>query len=463
MEKMHYIGLAYLLAVGLFVFGFKRLSGPKTARSGNMLAALGMLIAIVATLLHTDVVSFQMIVIGLIIGAGVGGTFAVRVQMTGMPQMVALFNGFGGLASALVATSELASQDASSQEMRWLITIGLSVLIGAVTFTGSVIAFGKLHGLVPSRPITYPGQNFGNAILFLAVIALIAAFASTTAAWPIILLLILASAFGVLLVIPIGGADMPVVISLLNSYSGLAACATGFVLNNQLLIIAGALVGASGLILSNAMCKAMNRSIGNVIFGAFGVADSTGVVGPVDKTKRSVRNYTIEDAAMLLDAAESVVIVPGYGLAVARAQHIVRELDEVLEKKGVNVRYAIHPVAGRMPGHMNVLLAEANIPYEKLFEMDAINPDFESTDVALILGANDVINPAARHDKASPIYGMPILDVDKARNVIICKRSLSPGFAGIDNELFYEDKTMMIFGDAKATVTSLVKSFRDGN
>ena len=463
MEKMVYIRLAYLVAVALFVLGLKRLSSPKTARGGNVLASLAMLIAIVATLLHFEVVSYPLIIVGLIIGAAIGAWFALTVQMTGMPEMVALFNGFGGIASALVALSDYAAKgDLSQIETMTIVTVGLSVLIGGVTLTGSVIAWGKLAGKVPSQPITYTAQNILNGVLFLAIIALFIPLVMNPASyWALIVLLLLSFLLGVLLVIPIGGADMPVVISLLNSYSGLAACATGFVLKNQLLIIAGSLVGAAGIILTALMCKAMNRSLGNVAFGAFGVADSTGTAGTKDATKR-VRDFSVDDAAMVLDAASSVVIVPGYGLAVARAQHITRELGQVLEGKGAEVKYAIHPVAGRMPGHMNVLLAEADVPYDQLVEMDEINPEFENTDVVLVLGANDVINPVARYDKGCPIYGMPILDVDKARTVMICKRSLATGFAGVDNPLFYEDKTMMLFGDAKATVTALVEELRDG-
>ena len=477
MQQMQFVNLAYLLAVCCFVVGLKRLSSPKTARGGNLLASLAMLIAIVATLLRSDVMSFEMIVAGMIIGTAIGAWFSITVQMTGMPEMVALFNGFGGLASVFVAISEYAGKrpgeglDAAAQQatsaegltLMALITIGLSVLIGAVTFSGSIVAWGKLNGRVPSQPLTFPFQNVSNALLFLIVVALFIPIASSPEnVWAMILLLVLALALGVLLVIPIGGADMPVVISLLNSYSGVAACATGFVLQNELLIIAGSLVGAAGIILTVLMCKAMNRSLTNVAFGAFGVADSTGGGGPKGGP-RSVREYSIEDAAMTLEAASSVIIIPGYGLAVARAQHITRELGQVLEANGVSVKYAIHPVAGRMPGHMNVLLAEADVPYEQLVEMDAINPEFETTDVALVLGANDVINPAARSDKSSPIYGMPILDVDKARTVMICKRSLGTGFAGIDNELFFDDKTMMLFGDAKATVTSLVEALRNSH
>jgi len=463
-EQEQYIQLAYIVSVVCFIVGLKRLSSPKTARAGNLLSSLAMLIAIVATLLHFSVVSYTFIIIGLIVGTAVGAWYAIKVQMTGMPEMVALFNGFGGFASALVALSDYANRaDPASMGKVMAISVGLSILIGGVTLTGSVVAWGKLNGKVPSRPITYKGQNIANGLLFLAIVALFIPICTTpAAAWAILVLLILAFALGVLLVIPIGGADMPVVISLLNSYSGLAACATGFVLGNELLIIAGSLVGAAGIILTALMCKAMNRSLGNVVFGAFGVADSTGSVTAAKGDKRSVRDFSIEDASAVLEAATSVIIVPGYGLAVARAQHITRELGQVLEDNGATVKYAIHPVAGRMPGHMNVLLAEADVPYEQLVEMVEINPEFETTDVVLVLGANDVINPAAKSDKGSPIYGMPILEVEKARTVVICKRSLATGFAGVDNELFYSSKTMMLFGDAKKTVTALVEELRNG-
>lgn len=455
------IQIAYLLSVCCFIVGLKKLSGPKTARTGNLLASLAMLIAIVAALLDHNVVSFPMIIVGFVVGGIVGAVFAIKVEMTAMPQMVALFNGFGGIASTFVALSDYwtpRGNDSDPIVFATALAIGLSVVIGTVTLTGSLVAFGKLQGLVSSAPITYPFQKIGNALLFLAIVALFIPFCGDPfPAWPLILLLIASLGLGILLVIPIGGADMPVVISLLNSYSGLAACATGFVLNNQLLIIAGSLVGAAGIILTVMMCDAMNRSLANVIFGAFGGVDSTGAS---DGEQRSVTKYGVEDAMMALENASQVVIIPGYGLAVARAQHITHELDQLLQKRGITVKYAIHPVAGRMPGHMNVLLAEADVPYEQLVEMETINPEFEYTDVALVLGANDVINPAAR-EEGSPISGMPILDVDRARTVMICKRSLSPGFAGIDNDLFYQDKTMMLFGDAKKIVTELVEALRN--
>ncbi len=459
----NYVNLAYLVSVVCFIVGLKKLSSPKTARYGNALASVAMLIAIVASLLHSDVLSYSAIIIAFIVGGAIGAVAAVRVQMTGMPEMVALFNGSGGFASALVALSEYSQTGTDEYTKMAAISIGASVLIGAVTLTGSVVAYGKLAGKVPSQPITYPYQNFANGVVFLLIVVLFYPICvATSPTWALCLLLVLSLALGVALVIPIGGADMPVVISLLNSYSGLAACATGFVLENQLLITAGSLVGAAGIILTALMCKAMNRSLGNVVFGAFGVADSTGTTKAADGD-RTVRDYGIEDAAMVLDAASSVIIVPGYGLAVARAQHVTHELGQLLEKRGTTVKYAIHPVAGRMPGHMNVLLAEADVPYEQLVEMDMINPEFETTDVALVLGANDVVNPSARTDKDSPIYGMPILDVDKAGTVIISKRSLGTGFAGVGNELFFADKTMMIFGDARQTLTELVAALRDGS
>ncbi len=458
-----YVQLAYLASVACFVVGIKKLGSPKTARFGNLLASLAMLVAIIAALLHHDVVDKTWIYGGIAVGGVIGIIAAVRVQMTGMPELVALLNGSGGFASALVAMSEFHQTPIADQDHVMLVSMGISILIGGVTLTGSVVAYGKLAGKISSAPITYPFQNFANAALFAAILAVFYPICTTEGpTWAMYAMFVLSFVLGVLLVIPIGGADMPVVISLLNSYSGLAACATGFVLGNQLLITAGSLVGAAGMILTALMCKAMNRSLGNVIFGAFGAADSTGTSGASGE-KRSVRNYGIEDATMILDNASTVVIVPGYGLAVARAQHVAYELCQILEKNGTTVRFAIHPVAGRMPGHMNVLLAEADVPYEQLIDMEEINPDFETTDVALILGANDVINPAARDDKTSPIYGMPILEVDKAETVMICKRSLGAGFAGIDNELFYMDKTMMIFGDAKKSLTDIVAGLREGD
>ena len=447
------INLSYLISAVLFIVGLKMLSSPKSARRGNFYSAIGMLIAIVATLFEKEIVSYQFIILGLIIGGLIGLVLAVFVKMTEMPQMVGLLNGYGGLASAIVGASEyirlfpnLALYD--------IITIVITVIIGGITFSGSMIAYGKLQGIVSGQPITYPLQNTLNLLQFFIVVFgfVYLIVHPENFVWFIVIVLV-ALALGVLLVIPIGGADMPVVISLLNAYSGMAGCAAGFVLSNYSLIITGSLVGASGIILTQIMCKAMNRSLTNVMFGAFGKIES----GALETGKKvTVQGYSPEDAQIVLENASLVIIVPGYGLAVAQAQHNVRELADILEKKGIEVKYAIHPVAGRMPGHMNVLLAEANVPYEKLYEMDVVNPEFERADVALVVGANDVTNPAAKNNPKSPIYGMPILEVEKAKTIIFSKRSMAPGFAGIENELFLMPKTMMLFGDAKDTVVKLV-------
>ena len=449
------MNLFYLISAVCFILGLKRLSHPKTARSGNFLAALGMLIAIAATLASSDVLDLQLIAIGVGVGAVIGLLFATRVQMTEMPQMVAIFNGLGGAASALVASSEFFKIDDLS------FIICLSVFIGTLTFSGSFIAFGKLQGIVSGRAVTFKGQQALNALIFAAIVVLISVNnLEVMSAYNIFyLVVILAFILGIGLTIPIGGADMPVVISLLNSYSGIAAAATGFLIDNQALIISGSLVGASGLILTNIMCKGMNRSLANVIFGAVGAETSDGSSG--DGKEMNIKSYSTTEAAMILDAAEKVIIVPGYGLAVAQAQHVAREVADNLEAKGKKVLYAIHPVAGRMPGHMNVLLAEANVSYDLLKDLDEINPEFEDCDVALILGANDVVNPAARHDQSSPIYGMPILDVDKSRTVIINKRSMNPGFAGVQNELFGYDNSIMVFGDAKDMLNDLLKEIKE--
>ncbi len=455
------VQFAYLAAAVLFIFGIMRLSTAKTAVSGNVLAGVGMLIAIVATLLLRGVVSYGVIALGMIAGAAIGGVLAMRIQMTAMPQMVALLNGFGGVASALVAAAEWwRTAETMGGPSTVSIATAAGVLIGGLTLTGSVVAFAKLQDLMTTQPITYPGQQVFNAVLFLGGLGAAGMVAvDPTASTAFAALVVLSLVLGVLSVIPIGGADMPVVISLLNSYSGLAACAAGFVLGNGGLVISGSLVGAAGIILTKIMCDAMNRSLSNVLFGAFGqVAESGGGGGP---DRGPVKGYTPDDAAIVFGSARSVIIVPGYGMAVAQAQHAVRELMDTLEKRGVNVRFAIHPVAGRMPGHMNVLLAEANVPYEKLVEMEQINAEFPETDVALVLGANDVVNPAARTDPSSPIHGMPILDVDYAQHVMVIKRSMNPGFAGIDNPLFYNDNTMMIFGDAKGTALGLVEAINE--
>tara|TARA_A100001011_G_scaffold59790_1_gene59404 strand:+ start:950 stop:2323 length:1374 start_codon:yes stop_codon:yes gene_type:complete len=447
--------LLYLVSAIGFIVGIKRLSHPRTARSGNFLASLGMLVAIIATLTSGANFDWQMIALGVGIGSILGIIFAVRVEMTQMPQMVAIFNGLGGAASAFVASSEFFSGSDSSY-----IIMCLSVLIGTLTFSGSFIAFGKLQGFISGRAITFPAQQAINAIIFGSMLALLAAHNFNLLPDNTIFYMITALALilGIGLTIPIGGADMPVVISLLNSYSGIAAAATGFLLGNNALIISGSLVGASGLILTNIMCKGMNRSLANVIFGAVGSETSASGTSQQDM---NIKSYSTTEAAMILDAAEKIIIVPGYGLAVAQAQHVAREVADTLEAQGKKVLYAIHPVAGRMPGHMNVLLAEANVSYDVLKDLDEINPEFEDCDVALILGANDVVNPAARHDQSSPIYGMPILNVDKSRTVIINKRSMNPGFAGVQNELFGYDNSIMVFGDAKDMLNDLLKEIKE--
>lgn len=445
--------LAYLVSASLFIFGLRGLSSPKTARRGNRLAASGMLIVVVATLLNKQILDFTYIIAGVIIGSTIGAISARRVPMTAMPQMVAIYNGFGGGASALVATAEFL-RTTEQFPLDVSTTLVLSLLIGAVTLTGSAIAFSKLQGLLRGAPIVFPFQQALNLILLASALIIGALFVvATSSSFKLAAIALISSVLGVLMVIPIGGADMPVVIAFLNSCSGVAAAMTGFVLFNNVLIISGALVGASGLILTNIMCKAMNRNLSNVLFGRVGVevVEEVGVA-----ERRRVTSHTPEDAVIMLEGASSVIIVPGYGLAVAQAQYALHELASLLNKRGVKVRYAIHPVAGRMPGHMNVLLAEANVPYDLLYEMDAINEDFKNTDVALVVGANDVINPAARNKKGCPLYGMPILNVDQARTVIVCKRSLRPGFSGEDNEIFYLEKTMMVFGDAKETLTKIV-------
>jgi len=450
------MNLFYLISAVCFILGLKRLSHPRTARSGNFLAALGMLIAIAATLASSNVLDTNLILIGVGVGSLIGFLFATRVQMTEMPQMVAIFNGLGGAASALIASAEFISNPNSPY-----IIVCLSVFIGSLTFTGSFIAFGKLQGIISGRAITFKGQQLFNALIALASIVLILTpnLLATDLMTAFTVIIILALILGIGLTIPIGGADMPVVISLLNSYSGVAAAATGFLIDNQALIISGSLVGASGLILTNIMCKGMNRSLANVIFGAVGAESSSG--SSAEGKEMNIKSYSTTEAAMILDAAEKIIIVPGYGLAVAQAQHITREVADTLESKGKKVYYAIHPVAGRMPGHMNVLLAEANVSYDLLKDLDEINPEFEDCDVALILGANDVVNPAARHDQSSPIYGMPILNVDKSKTVIINKRSMNPGFAGVQNELFGYDNSIMVFGDAKDMLNSLLKEIKE--
>jgi NAD(P) transhydrogenase subunit beta len=453
------LGLLYLVAIVCFILALRFLSSPKHARRGNWLGGVGMLVAIVTTLLVEGISNWALIVVAAAIGSVVGLVGARKVKMTAMPQMVALFNGVGGGAAALVALAEFHELDGV---LVWdeALSITLSALIGSISFSGSLVAFGKLQELVSGRPFVFPGQNIVNVLVLAATAALgVAIIAGLEAQWAIVALVLLALVFGVMFVLPIGGADMPVVISMLNAFTGLAASATGFVLDSTVLIVAGMLVGASGTLLTLLMAKAMNRSVANVLFGAFGQVQTGAGQARVDDG-RTVRATTAEDVAVQLSFARKVVVVPGYGMAVAQAQHDVRQLADLLEERGVDVKYAIHPVAGRMPGHMNVLLAEANVPYTQLREMDEINPEFAQTDVALVIGANDVTNPAARSDTSSPIYGMPILDVDKAASIIVMKRSMNPGFAGIDNELYLDPKTTMLFGDAKESVLKLISAVK---
>ena len=470
--KENLILIAYIISAILFIIGIKRLGKVDTARQGNFLSAVGMLIAIIATLFMMDAIPLEWVITGIAIGAIIGAVSATKVAMTAMPEMVAIFNGFGGGASALVASAEffkIHGGSAANNDTTTLIIIMLSVIIGSLTFTGSFIAWGKLQGRITGQPITYPGQNMVNGLILVGVVIFgylavtnMSGFVSETTEINMLwfsIVIAIGLILGIFSVLPIGGADMPVVISLLNSYSGIAAAMTGFVLQNHALIVSGCLVGASGLFLTNIMCKGMNRSLGNVLFSAFGKVDKSAV----QKTTAgvTVKEMSPDNAAYTMQAAESVIIVPGYGMAVAQAQHEVRKLSDELEKTGVDVKFAVHPVAGRMPGHMNVLLAEANISYDKLFDMDEINDDFADTDVALIIGANDVVNPAARHDESSPIYGMPILNVDQAKTTFVLKRSMNPGFAGIGNELFGYDNNYMVFGDAKATVSQLVETLKE--
>ena len=466
------ITLAYLVAAALFIFGLKRLSSPVTARGGNRMAALGMLIAVLAALFEEQILNIPELIGGLALGGLIGVLLAKRVAMTSMPELVAAFNGFGGIASALVAGAEVMRYAGGEEAIipftpTLAVTIALSVLIGVVTFSGSFVAYGKLNGRI--RTMGFPGLRIVSIAVGLGVLASIAwmimaapEFPLDAETVPMALAALAGLAFflGIFLVLPIGGADMPVVVALLNSYSGLAAAATGFVLQNYALIVSGALVGASGLILTTIMCDAMNRSLLNVLLGGFG-AEASGGTSTGDTEERPVRSTSPDDVAVLMSYAGSVIVVPGYGLAVAQAQHEVREMADILQKQGVEVRYAIHPVAGRMPGHMNVLLAEANVSYDLLVEMDDINADFPTTDVVLVVGANDVVNPAARDDEHSPIYGMPILNVDEAENVIVLKRSMSTGYAGIQNELFFNPKTQMLFGDAKDSIKGIIDELKE--
>lgn len=457
-----FIQIAYLIASILFVIGIKMLNRTKTARKGNIVSSIGMFIAILATVVQVEAISLIDILICIVIGSGIGLFIAFKVQMTKIPEMVALFNGFGGLASLAVALSDFwlnTQQRHLDVDSITGTSVALSIFIGGITFTGSMIAFLKLNGRISGQPITFSSQHLINLILLIVAIVT-AVFALTNTSDPtfILILVFVSLLLGILTVIPIGGADMPVVISLLNSYSGMAACATGFVLNNNVLIVSGALVGASGIVLTQIMCKAMNRSLTNVLLGGFG---QTSKSATGDTEEISVKEVGVEEAAQIFDSVSSLIIVPGYGMAVAQAQHAIRELSELCEKRNINVRFAIHPVAGRMPGHMNVLLAEANISYDKLIEMDEINEDFATTDLVFIVGANDVVNPAARTNPNSPIFGMPVLNVDKAQTVIVSKRSMGKGYAGIENELFGYDNCLMLFGDAKQTITKLVTEMKE--
>ncbi|MBC8405362.1 MAG: NAD(P)(+) transhydrogenase (Re/Si-specific) subunit beta [Planctomycetes bacterium] len=476
-------GIVYLIATALFIFGVKNLSKVRTAQKGNQLAALGMLVAVVTTLVEYSGLDWTIVIAGLVVGGGIGGLYAKKVEMTGMPELVALFNGFGGLASVLVAMSDywgryLASPHSVSNSASgvpelgemlsneygaavWAVAVVLSILVGSVTFTGSLVAMGKLSGKIAGKPIILPGRHFILGGLFLVAIGAswFAGFGGmgSDAATGLIVLAAVAGIIGILAVLPIGGADMPVVVSLLNSYSGIAASMAGFVIGNALLITAGALVGAAGLILTMIMCKAMNRSLGNVLVGGFGDAE----VSEDARDYTNVKSASPEEAAMVLEAATSVIFIPGYGMAVAQAQHVVKELGQVMEKMGAEVRYGIHPVAGRMPGHMNVLLAEADVPYEQLLELERINSDFKNTDVVVIIGANDVVNPEAIENPKSPIAGMPILMAHEAQTVLMIKRSLSPGYAGIKNPLFERDNTLMCFGDGKEFLVSVLEELKE--
>jgi H+-translocating NAD(P) transhydrogenase subunit beta len=458
--SQNWINFAYLVAAVCLIVGIRELSHPRTARRGNLVAAFGMAVAILFTLFDEDIDQYWLMALGIATGTVVGVASARQVRMTAMPQMVALFNGVGGGAAALIAAAEFHNRAPESGRLAADEIVGIlfSALIGSVSFWGSLVAFGKLQELVPGRPIVFPAQNAINAVLGAALVTLIALTAATEDGIWLALIFPGALVLGVLFVLPIGGADMPVVISLLNACTGLAAASTGFVLDNTALIIGGTLVGASGTLLTVLMGRAMGRPLKLTLFGAFGAAPAEAAVATAGDGQ--VRTAGAEDIAVMLAYARRVVFVPGYGLAVAQAQHDVRSLADLLEARGVDVRYAIHPVAGRMPGHMNVLLAEANVPYDELFEMDDINPDFPQTDVVVVVGANDVVNPAARSEPGSPIYGMPILDVDRARNIVVIKRSLSPGFAGVDNPLFYEPKTVMLFDDAKAALEKLVAAVK---
>ena len=459
---MNITPFSYLIASVCFIIALQALSSPKHARRGNAVGAFGMLVAVIGTLLLAEILTFTWILIGLTIGSVIGAAMSIWIPMTKMPERIALSHAFGGLAAALVGISEY--NHLGSEISRFTMgALGLEVFLGFLTFTGSLMAFGKLQGVLPGSPITYKGQNASNIILFLSALALLVLVVlDPTRSVLFYLMGAIGFVVGILFVIPIGGADMPVVISLLNSYAGLAAAATGFALNNNVLIIAGALDGTSGLLLSMKMSQAMNRSFANVLFGAFGKveAPAEGAVAAGTGTAASYNQATVEESVGVLEAAQSLIVVPGYGMAVSQAQHTVRELTQILEGRGASVKYAIHPVAGRMPGHMNVLLAEANVPYDQLFDLDDINDEFARTDAVLVVGANDVVNPAAKTNPASPIYGMPVFNVEQARAVIVLKRSFNPGFAGIENDLFGKPNTMMVLGDAKKTLREMTTALK---
>lgn len=457
MDNMILVNLTYVVAAVLFIVGLKLLSHPATARKGNMVSATGMFIAVIVTLIHKDIISYELIAVGVLIGAAIGAWLAKRVEMTAMPELVSLFNGFGGLASLLLGMSSMTVSDASELGAVLKSIAYFSILIGGITFSGSLIAWGKLGGRIPSKSLIIPAHRWLSILAIIAAIGIGGLVATQPLNLEFLYIAIaIALIFGILATIPIGGADMPVVISLLNSYSGVAATAAGLAIQNNILIVAGLLVGASGLILTQIMCKAMNRSLVNVLLSGF--------AKPVEqslKIEGEIKSLTAEDAYYVLEAAQSVVVIPGYGMAVAQAQHAVKELQMLLEENGAEVAYAIHPVAGRMPGHMNVLLAEADVPYEQLYEMEAINPRMDTFDVAIIIGANDVVNPSAKEMKGSPIYGMPIIEAHRARNVFVLKRSAAAGFAGVDNPLFFKENTRMVFGDAKDTLNTIIREFGD--
>ena len=455
--------LAYLVSAILFILSLKGLTHPSSARRGNYLGMIGMVIAVIATLAGKEVQSYGFIIAGVVAGGLIGGILAARVQMTAMPQLVAALHSFVGMAAVLVAIGTFLNHQAAGTLNAVLMgELSAGIVIGAITFTGSVVAFGKLQGLISGAPVRFAGQHALNAAIALVTLGLAVHFAITGSMISLVLMTLLAFLIGLTLIIPIGGADMPVIISMLNSYSGWAAAATGFTLHNNLLIIVGALVGFSGAILSYIMCRAMNRSILNVVFGGFGSEPAGGQSAGAIASDKGVKSASVEDAIYWMEDANRVIIIPGYGMAVAQAQHALKELMELLEERGVEVRFAIHPVAGRMPGHMNVLLAEADIPYDHVMEMDEVNPEFASTDVALVVGANDVVNPAAKSDPSSPIYGMPILEAGKAQHVYFLKRSMRPGYSGVDNLLFYQDNVSLIFGDAKDTIEGMVVALKGG-